>query len=79
MEEEEEEERDWKEDARKVGEGAGLKVWGSSLVESWNRCRAWNRMLERTGRRGVIRWKETRDRRSRRCTLLGDYRRSIAR
>lgn len=58
--------------------GAGLKVWGSSLVESWNRCRAWNRMLERTGRRGVIRWKETRDRR-RRCTLLGDYRRSIAR
>lgn len=63
---------------RKVGEGAGLKVWGSSLVESWNRCRAWNRMLERTGRRGVIRWKETRDRR-RRCTLLGDYRRSIAR
>lgn len=35
-------------------------------------------MLERTGRRGVIRWKETRDRR-RRCTLLGDYRRSIAR
>lgn len=73
MEEEEEEERDWKEDARKVGEGfEGVGVFSRRVVESVSGLEP-NAGEDRTPR------KETRDRRSRRCTLLGDYRRSIAR